>query len=52
MSIFTSRFTTIQKRDGRIAPFAWKRIALAIGKAFKAVGAPDAAAAERVAQTV
>ena len=52
MSIFTSRFATIQKRDGRIAPFDWKRIALAIGKAFKAIGAPNDAAAERVAQTV
>ncbi|MDP3947281.1 MAG: adenosylcobalamin-dependent ribonucleoside-diphosphate reductase [bacterium] len=52
LSTFTSRFTTIQKRDGRIAPFDWRRIATAIGKAFKAVGAPNDAAAERVAENV
>lgn len=51
-STFTTRFATIQKRDGRIVPFDWKRIAIAIGQAFRAVGAPDEAVARRVAESV
>jgi len=42
----------VRKRDGKFRPFERRRIVRAVYKAFKAVGEPDRAAAEKVADAV
>lgn len=42
----------VQKRDGRIQPFAIEKVSAAIGKAFNAVGVPDGKVAASLADSV
>ncbi|HDO06136.1 MAG TPA: ribonucleoside triphosphate reductase, partial [Bacteroidetes bacterium] len=43
---------TVQKRDGRIVPFEFEKITFAVFKALRAIGQPDRALAQKIAQNV
>jgi ribonucleoside-diphosphate reductase alpha chain len=47
-----SRITLIRKRDGRLVPFEPRKIAIAIEKAFRAVGEADEAESQELAGRV